>query len=114
MGDDAIEEFVEDAEGKYKELGVRVTEYQKIDPKSFEYCGHTFGREQPVKLVRWEKALAEHFNKGMNLQTKFESKIGLEYEMRNMPDELAIYHGLAEHLGWFEEADTCLEAGEAN
>lgn len=109
MGDDAIEEYIDDAPLKYKELGVIVTDYGKIDPTNIEFCGHLFGLVpsiHKIKLLRWEKSLAEHFNKRYeSVEHKYEAWAGIQTELRNMPEEISIAQGIMSKLDWFSEEE---------
>lgn len=107
MGDDAIQEWVDDAVEKYLRIGVVVTDYGEIDIRRFEYCGHLMGTETPVELVRWNKSLAEHlYKKYRNLEQKMESFAGIKYELRNQPKVLEIINNLFVEIDWLCDEET--------
>lgn len=102
MGDDCIEPLVPDAIERYAALGMIIKEYFEVSLESgFDFCGHRFSAN-PVKLVRWEKSLAELLQGSyQDRNSQNESFAGLCFELRNQPEVVEFYQRVLLASGWW-------------
>jgi hypothetical protein len=62
MGDDCLEDFIEDAPQRYRDLGFRLKAYDSVDSDGFEFCSHHYSNFQAygINITKGLMKLVHH------------------------------------------------------
>lgn len=102
MGDDSIEDPVEGAAEKYRDLG-HLCKFYRVCEDNFSFCSHLWKKDGSVEPESWARTLFRLLNQ---IGTKAELESHLEqfrYEMRHSP-RLADMEELLTELDWINVA----------
>jgi hypothetical protein len=104
-GDDAIEDNAVDLnelEGRYAKLGLRVTDLKRSENGQFEFCSMLFGPNECLRL-NWQKAFFNLVHHPGDVERYHQ----FVEEFRNSPN-LGEMLELLELIGWFDAGDGSL------